>query len=165
MCVCSLSNSFPSWVITRYWISCFSQALSLLVTINLFSMSVSLFLFCLWVHLYHFLDSTHKWYYMMFVFVWLNFVWFRPSTLLQMALMISFFYMVEWHLVGYIYHIFFIHSPVFILHVRSRYQKNISYCITPFSHRIEMTVESYRLPGLLGYLQPQFDRTVCFSVL
>ena len=37
-----------------------------LVSIHLFSTSVSLFLLCLWVHLYHFLDSTYKQYYVTF---------------------------------------------------------------------------------------------------
>ena len=38
-----------------------------LVTISLFSTSVTLFLFCKQVHLYHFLDSTYKQYHITFV--------------------------------------------------------------------------------------------------
>ena len=60
----------------------------LLVTINL-SISVTLFLFCRQVHLYPFsLDSTYKWYHMIFVFLWLHSVWssLGPSMLMQMTL-------------------------------------------------------------------------------
>ena len=42
--------------------------LSPLITISLFSMSVSLFLVCKQIHLYHFLDSTYKCYHVVFVF-------------------------------------------------------------------------------------------------
>ena len=42
-------------------------ALSPLVTISLYFMSVSLFMY---IHLFYFLDSTYKWYYIVFVFLW-----------------------------------------------------------------------------------------------
>ena len=44
-----------------------APSLSPLVTINL--SSVSLFLFCIQIHLCYFLDSTYKWYYIIFVFL------------------------------------------------------------------------------------------------
>ena len=43
-----------------------------LSTASLFSMSVSLFLFCKYVNLCHILDSTYRWYHMVFVFLWLT---------------------------------------------------------------------------------------------
>ena len=49
-----------------------SPLLSPLATTNLFSMSMSLFLFCRYVDLYHILDSTFKWYHMVFVFLFLT---------------------------------------------------------------------------------------------
>ena len=59
VCICSFQtpNLSPS-------------PLSPLVTLGLFSMSVSLFLFCKQVHLYDLLDSTCNWSYI-FVFLWL----------------------------------------------------------------------------------------------
>ena len=64
-----------------------------LVTVSLFSMSVSLFLFCKEVHLFHFL-SVHIWLisYNICHPVWLHLVWssLGPSMLLQMALFHSF---------------------------------------------------------------------------
>ena len=44
-----------------------------LITISLFSLSVSLFLFCKEVHLCHILDSTYKCYHTTFVFFLLTF--------------------------------------------------------------------------------------------
>ena len=45
----------------------------LLATTSLFSISESLFLFCRQVHLCHILDSTFKWYHMIFVFLFLTY--------------------------------------------------------------------------------------------
>ena len=42
-----------------------------LATTCLFSMSMSLLLFCKWVHLCPILDSTYKWYHMVFIFLFL----------------------------------------------------------------------------------------------
>jgi len=42
-----------------------------LVIARLFSVSVTVFLFCVYIHLYSFLDSTCKWYHVVFVFIWL----------------------------------------------------------------------------------------------
>ena len=95
----SFSYSFPLWFITGYWIQfpvLYSRALlfihalhnslhlltpnsqsiplpppSSLATTSLFSMSVSLFLFRGYVHLCRILDSTYKWYNMVFVFLFL----------------------------------------------------------------------------------------------
>ena len=80
---------------------------------SLFSMSVSLFLFHKYVHLCHILDSTYKWYLMVFVFLFLSYISMiisRSSMLLQMALFHSFLWLI-FHCV-YIHHIFFIHSSV-----------------------------------------------------
>ena len=41
-------------------------------SVSLFSMSGSLFLFYKYVLLYHILDSTYKWYHIIFVFLWLT---------------------------------------------------------------------------------------------
>ena len=48
-------------------------SLSSLVTTNLFSVSVCLFMFYIYIHLYYFLDSTYRWYQIVFSFlsVWL----------------------------------------------------------------------------------------------
>ena len=88
--------SFPIDAITEYWIEFPVQYSSylfyisnvymsilvsqficpspcLVVTISLFSTSVTLFLFCRWVHLYFFLLlSTYKQYHMIFVFLCLS---------------------------------------------------------------------------------------------
>ena len=76
----------PSWLSTFKYSSVYMSIpnsqfihmphLSFLVTISLFTMSVCLFLFCKEVHLYHFfffLDSTYKWYHMIFVFFCLTY--------------------------------------------------------------------------------------------
>ena len=87
---------FPLWFITGYWIRfpvLYSRELlslfihpiyefafanpspcapSPLATASLFSKSVSLFMFCRYVHLCHILDSTYKWYHMVFVFLFLT---------------------------------------------------------------------------------------------
>jgi len=46
---------------------------SLLATANLLSTSMSLFLLCRYVHSWHILDTTYKWYHMVFVFVFLTY--------------------------------------------------------------------------------------------
>ena len=90
-----ISNIVPSavqWVLVVYFI--YNSVFPLnpnsqfilsypLVTISLFSMSVSVF--CNLVRLYRFLDSTYKWYHVVFVFVWLDLEWssLDPSVLLQ----------------------------------------------------------------------------------
>ena len=68
-----------------------------LVTVKLFSMSVSLFLFHKQVYLYHFLESTYKWYHMVFVFLCLT----SLSVIISMSIhvatngIIYFFFMAE----------------------------------------------------------------------
>ena len=47
---------------------------SLLATTSLFSTSVSLFLFCRYIHLCYILDSTYKWYHVVFVFLFLTYL-------------------------------------------------------------------------------------------
>ena len=78
-----------------------------LVTINLFSKSVSLFLFYKSVNLYNFfLDLAYKWYRMIYLFDLSHLVWqsLDPSMLLQMALF--YFLMVDKYSIVYTYHIF-----------------------------------------------------------
>jgi len=48
--------------------ACRLHSISPLITISLFSVSVSLFLFCKQVH-YHFLESTYQWHHMIFLFL------------------------------------------------------------------------------------------------
>ena len=52
---------------------------------SLFSMSVSLFLFCRQIHLHHILDSTYKWYYIVFVFLFLTSLSMRISSCICVA--------------------------------------------------------------------------------
>ena len=61
-----------------------------LATPGLSSTSVSLFLFCLWVHLCHVLDSTCKWYHMVFVFLFLTYFTY-DSLAVPMLLQMTFF--------------------------------------------------------------------------
>ena len=80
-----------------------------LVTINLFSRSVTLFLFYRQVHLYPFIDSTYKRYHMIFVFVCLASQSLGSIPVSANGFMSFFFY--GWvipHCI-YTYHIFFIH--------------------------------------------------------
>ena len=67
-----------------------------LVTINLFSTSVSLFLLCRYFHLYHFSKFTCKWYYIIFVFLsyLLHSVW--QSLGLSMSLQMTQFHSFIW---------------------------------------------------------------------
>ena len=61
--------------------------------ISLFSMPVSMFLYCKYVHLYCFLNSTYKWYHILFS-DWLSslsMIITGPSMLLQMVIFYSFF--------------------------------------------------------------------------
>ena len=51
-------------------LSCPSPSFTPLVTTSLFSMSVSPFLFAIFTIWLYFLDSTHKWDYTVFAFVW-----------------------------------------------------------------------------------------------
>ena len=58
-------------------------------------MPVSLFLFCKWVQLRHILDSTYKWYHMVFVFLFLTslgMIISRSSLLMKMTLFHSLLY-------------------------------------------------------------------------
>ena len=78
--------------------------LSLLVTIGLFSISVSVFLPYKQIHFYHFffLRSTYKWYLRIFVFLCLAYftqyeVYLGLSMLLQMTLFHSFYEWVIFH--------------------------------------------------------------------
>ena len=48
-------------------------------------MSVGVFLFCIEVHLYHFLNSTYRQYYIMFVFVWLTLLSMIISRFIHVA--------------------------------------------------------------------------------
>ena len=54
------------------------------------------------------LDSTSKWYYMIFVFLWLTSLSMIISRFIHIAAnaIISFFYMVEYHSIVCMYHIF-----------------------------------------------------------
>ena len=62
--------------------------------------------------MYHILDSTYKWYHMLFVFIWLT----SFSMIIFMSIhvttngIISFFFMAEWYSIVYIYNIFSIYS-------------------------------------------------------
>ena len=62
---------------------------------------MSLYVFCKQVHLYHILNSTYKWYHLVFVFVWLHLVWLSLGSpmLLQMALFHYFYSWVIFHCV------------------------------------------------------------------
>lgn len=51
----------------------FPLSLSPLVTVSLLSMSASLLLCCIQIHLYYFLDSTQKWYHIIFAFLSLTY--------------------------------------------------------------------------------------------
>ena len=107
------------WATELNWVYiCQSQSSSLfppysLVTINLFSRSVTLFLFYRQVHLYPFIDSIYTWYHMIFVFVCLtslNLTISRFHPCFCKWLYVVLFY--DWvisHCI-YTYHIFFIHS-------------------------------------------------------
>ena len=67
-----------------------------LATTSLFSMSVSQFLDHRYVHLCHLLDSTYKWYHLVFVFLFLTYLGgssLVASMLLQMALFCSFLWL------------------------------------------------------------------------
>ena len=58
-----------------------SPHLSPMVTISLFSKSLSLFLFCKYVPLYHVLDSTSKHNHMIFIFLCLTY--FKLSMIIS----------------------------------------------------------------------------------
>ena len=85
------------------------------VTTSLFSISVNLFLFVSkFICIIIFLDSTYKWYHMIFVFAWLTSHNMIISRSIHIAAngIISFFFMAEWYSIVYVYYIFFIHSSV-----------------------------------------------------
>ena len=75
---------------------------------------------CLWVcscfHLWHILQSTYKWYYMGFAFLFLSFFTFNViiSSCLHVAAngIISFFFVAEQYPIVYVHYIFIIHSSV-----------------------------------------------------
>ena len=82
---------------------------------SLFFISVSQFLFCKWIHLYHFLRfhiPVIAYGICLSLADLLRLVWWSLglSMLLQVALFHSFYGCIIFH--WYIYHIFFIHSPV-----------------------------------------------------
>ena len=90
-----------------------SSNLPLLVTISLFSMSVSLFLFCNFICVI-FLDFMYKWHHIIFVFLCLNTLSMIISRSIHVAIngIISFFFMAE-YIPLYLYnHISFIYSSV-----------------------------------------------------
>ena len=112
----SFSYSFPLRFITGCWIQFpvlysrtllfllpvynsslliipYSQSFALhsptpLASISLFSLSVSLFLVCRYIGLYCILDSTYKWYHIIFAFWLVHWAWssLGSSMSLQMAL-------------------------------------------------------------------------------
>ena len=82
-----------------------------LATTSLFSPSMSLSLFCLWVHLCHILDSTCKWYHMVFVILFLTYFTYN-SLAVPMLLQTAFFLWLSLIPFVYMHHIFFIHSSV-----------------------------------------------------
>ena len=71
---------------------------------------MNLFLFHIYVHLCHILDSTHKWYHMVFVFL------FRLtsfSVIISRSIhVILFFFMAECYSTVYMYHVFITHLSV-----------------------------------------------------
>ena len=84
-----------------------------LVTISLFSVSMSLLLSLLYSLVCCFLDSTYKWCHMIFVFGLLSMMMLSPSMLLQITLFHSFYCWVWCVFVSLcVYNIFFIHSSV-----------------------------------------------------
>ena len=60
---------FSLYLLTPISYSIAPPILSALEATSLFSMSMSIFLFHTHVHLYHILDSTFKWYHLVFVFL------------------------------------------------------------------------------------------------
>ena len=82
-----------------------------LATTSLFSPSMSLSLFCLWVHLCHILDSTCKWYHMVFVILFLTYFTYN-SLAVPMLLQTAFFLWLSLIPFVHMHHIFFIHSSV-----------------------------------------------------
>ena len=77
-------------------------------------MSVCLFLFCKYVPLYHFLDSTYKWYCMIFVSVWLTSLSMIITRSIHVVAsgIISLFFIAEQYSIVDMYPVFFIHSSV-----------------------------------------------------
>ena len=73
--------------------------LSCLATTSLFSVSVSLFLFCRWVHLCRILDSTYKWYHMVFVFLFRKY--FLISRLISYVTLNKLFELLCFHFLNF----------------------------------------------------------------
>ena len=68
--------------------------LSLLVTTGLFSISMGLLLFCYITSWLYFLDSTHKWYHRVFVFLCLTCLFMKDNVMINLCLNLT----RPWHL-------------------------------------------------------------------